>query len=1558
MGRLGLIPALALALLLLLPLSGAELISPYGNDKPMAVLKIRVTPIGTDVYNVTVTLYNASIMMGSSVEDQLPKEGTLVTQGLVLEPLPDKKIEIYAGDVSLGEGNTDIRGQFTAKMNLTELKAAPTSPFDEMGCLEVRAKLKKDPLFGSVSESAGIYCITRAQELTAATEGMLDYLNEDEDRQKICLLFFIFMGFLIAGLYAAGSSPLKLLDITTPRVPASRKKPEIQLSHHEDVAMLAKEKARRMAAEIEDSIKNQVEVLAKKIAKKEGKNWKQVRNEIEGKINAILSKYESSIKSLSNINSVDAAKIEKGKYIEMRYEIGQLLISISSNRLGTSDGTTRSLVSAWGTGPLDLSDYKALPDMMRSVVAYADAKMAVDLMTLVELRKTHSKGVVGHGALDKIAKVPLIGSPIYNVLYKTAVTTRATGDMLASPFIAIKTMRKASAARAEYEALKKERDQIAKDIKSLKERELDEESRKQIEELQKKLIGLDEEIVKTSKEASMGSLPDIIRANTDSWLYFNGLANDTALAGIHLLYSEIEGKRREELKNTLEMYEKTREKNQEAAVEVLREKVTAFEDTAAGKSAKIEAEQHALKGDYDTAAAVLLEGLYKSVEEKSDKERGRLTALSIPERFEEAVKIAREEGVSEDVIREAGTVAKPALELLDPSVAARVEANEVQYPLGTDDEISRLIYIAREIVGADPIKYDVAPTTQDEQLRRLIELDPYLRDEVREALETEGYKKAIDVYRRGLESEEGIEATHTKFVTPNRYAERIEDIGSSQKMKQFLLHEREFMTLVDVLAEKGMLPEKMTIEEFGKYSELYRDELQNIEAAKKRGDAEAALEHEKRLEEVRRLKEIEDKIRQLGEYYAREMAEIDSRANSISQEDYNARASRLQARVLKSLNNITHSDVTAEFMRIKANYEDTKSQLRQKFENDYKSGGLIERARAEFRRAAAFNRATSRAKQYNLEEDIEKLANRAEWEKFSMEENFANAIEFNSNRRTEILALNRSLGYLVGGSEEGAEQYEYDAAKGTYKTFNESKRIARERAAKAGKLIDNTEDIILGMEEQVADIYRKAFTRFFKDVAEGKYADRGFSPTVYGNYYQKRIVNGKEKEFILGLDPEIDAPTQFKRLFDKSGFKVLENELLKEIAKELQEKGIVAKDAAAGKSALEMAKNYLGFYDSLQKLDILHPGLFLPYEAALKYTWIQKADSSYMALPQKKVFYDTLSNTEKLINYAVDKEGNITPVTPSKWQRFYIELEKIGSSLIGGHLIGLMAEATFTGTVLGRHGQLTKVGGPGQAGTAEHWRLNRNPELVDPVLDAYKWRMMLSKLDENTLSEIEGDAGPKKILDDAVKAISKAKVRIEKEISALEADKKAAENRKYFDDNVREAAVASIDERIALLREDYRRLDALSKELSNSRTIEYYTKREGVEKDIVKIEELIAKLREEVGEFLMGERLTDMITMSPRYAEEYATHIDYARKDLEHFQEMAKKIATEITDACKAAKITDVLGSERLLKAIDAERDVHRKALLAINGLGARRSSLLDEIAKIENEIAGNPPPQ
>ncbi|MCX8206059.1 MAG: hypothetical protein N3H30_02405, partial [Candidatus Micrarchaeota archaeon] len=1550
MKRLAVVPIIAIAIILLLPLTGAAIISPYGNEKPLAVLKVRADYIAPDMYNATATLYNASILMGNIPGDKLPKEGTLVSEGLVLEPLPGKEVAIYAGGKEVGRGNTDIAGRFSATVNLTALGAMDGGPFDDMGCVEITAQFKGDDRFGGTSASAGVYCITKSQELTTATEGMLDYLNEDSGRQSICILFFIFLGFLIAGLYAAGSNPLRLFDITTPRVPAARRKPEIRLSKRTDEYDRQKEDLKKLKSEIDESLKKKIDLLAKEIAKKEGGKLKNIRNELWDKANSILADFEGSLKKISNIGSVDASKRERVGFIEAYYTIGQMLISESSKRLGSGDPTTKSLVSAWGTGlNLDVLNYNTLPDIMKSVVAYADAKMALDMLTLVELKAAHSKGVVGHSVWSKIANMPIIGTP----LFKTVSTVRKTTGLVKGVGSAVAGVYTSRKARLKLADAQRQREQLLKEIKTLKERELDEESRKQVEELQKRLLAKEAEMVDLAKSASGGTLPDVIKTLTESRKYAAAAASETVLAGTHMLYSEIEKKRWEQLENMREAYERNRQMDLKGAVDSLKSSAENI-GTESARRAVSEATEAISHGNYEAAASILLEGIRKGIEERLDRERGELTAKGISERFEEVVKIARQEGVSSDVIREAGTIAKPGLEIIDPGLATRVETSGVPYPAGIDNEIDRVVYVAREIIAEDPVKYGVAPTTQDEQMRRMLELDPYLTEEVRDALKNEGYEKALQIYKKGLESEERIEETHNKFVTPSRYAERIEDVAGSPEMKQFLLHEREFMTLVDTLSTKGVLPEHMTLEEFGKYSVLYKEEMREVEEARRRGDAEAVIEHQRKLDEMRALKEKEDKVRQLCEYYAREMAEIDLRGQSIQKADYEARAGRLQARVLKSLEGIVGKDVTAEFMKAKANFEDPNSQLRKKFEKDYKEGGFIERARAEFRAAAAFNRATARAKQYNFEENLEKLANRTEWETAAVDELLARAIEFNRNRRVEILALNRSLGYLVGENDAGVESYEYDPAAGTYKTFKEAKKIAAERAQKNGQLIDNTEDIILGMEEKVAEVYRGAFKRFFKNVAEGKYKDKGFSGIAYRGYWQTRMVNGKEKVFIMGLDPDTDSPTQLKRLFDKSGFKALENELINEIAAELKAKGLLREgvDDAAVKG---IAKSYLGFYDTLQKLDLIHPGLFLSYEAALSTsTWIQEAKANYMALPDKKVHYDTLGPADKLINYAVDAEGRVSGVTPSKWQRFYVELEKFGNSIIGGHQIGLMAETVFTGMLLGRHAQLTKMGGPGLAGTAEHRRLNRNAELADPLLDAYKWRVMLGKLDENSLKLVAEDIGPEKIVNGTLKAISKAKVRIRKEIDALEADKEAAAKRTYFDENVRNADLALIDSRISELKDELARLDQLSEHISKNHS--RYVSREDREKDIAKVEEFIGKVREEVGEFLMGERLADMFAMSPRYAEEAMTHIGYAQQDLKLFKEMGEKVTQEINDACKTA-ISDANALRSLTSAIDAERDVHKKALLAINSLASRMRTLETEISQIEKQVASGAPP-
>ncbi|MGC9058157.1 MAG: hypothetical protein ACP5H8_03695, partial [Candidatus Micrarchaeia archaeon] len=234
------------------------LITPYGKEKAYTVLNLNLKYVGQDKYNITAYLYNASIWITEGKEEKISGvEGSFANPSLYLTPLEGKTIKFSIG----ASCTTERDGGCTVEVDLNNINLDSTNNInlDSTGCAEVYAEFEGDEYNENSKSRTDKICKSSLISIMPAIEKTVKEVYKNEEYTNTCIVFFILIGFLIAGLYASGHDPLRLLDITTPRLPAARRKPEIHIQLSEDTL-------RRMRQEC-DNMKKQVDGIIESTAK-------------------------------------------------------------------------------------------------------------------------------------------------------------------------------------------------------------------------------------------------------------------------------------------------------------------------------------------------------------------------------------------------------------------------------------------------------------------------------------------------------------------------------------------------------------------------------------------------------------------------------------------------------------------------------------------------------------------------------------------------------------------------------------------------------------------------------------------------------------------------------------------------------------------------------------------------------------------------------------------------------------------------------------------------------------------------------------------------------------------------------------------------------------------------------------------------------------------------------------------------------------------------------------------------------------------------------------------
>ena len=1483
--------ALALVFVVLILFSAsvsAKLVSPYG-DKNITVIEMDIRQTNTTEYNITVTLYEIAQLMGSGETPQVDEiHGKIVAPATMAIPLSGKNIELSIGGVS-NTLPTDEKGQV-----FYTIDASKITP-NQDGCFEVQSKFDGDSNH-TRSESRKKICISKQLILVGPLDKTMEEIKKNEGMQNTCLLFFVIIGFLVAGLYASGKDPLRLLDITTPRLPGARKKPEIRISVSEDKTRTMRKQHMQMEQELERAIRDSVAAIAKNAySVRNAENDSERKRNYEEIYNSVMANIEDQkVEAKRRLaEEVRGQSLLRGVQIDytitynMYARIAEELVKAANNYITDKDNNIRRQIKdTWGFKGSGINRKPGSGLML--IDKYTSMRLIADQASLVDRMATGSGGT--------ISDIRRKAEATTGVGYAVKVADNLRGWVKMTVDTPLRWVGTAKAYKEYYRAEKtylKRREAIENEIIESGNIEA---SPEEIEKTTEEYKEYERTRAAWAREKEKGKqMPDIIKPPQEWVIATTSLSKEV----IHDINNRL-------LKEYYEV-KLRKAKGDKEKIKKLDEEMDKWRGELAGETRDV-VERH--EKIHERFIEKGMEGIYDNVMSE--------------ELYVEVITYSEENGYSKDDKRSGRYTLEYIMNEAEKNLTCVENENSAEFIIGASRAIER-----------DPYKFDAIVETHEQQLRRYIELDDFVRSDVLAEARKNGMNAAIRKLLRTekIENPEAIRETHARYFSddelrtkPERYRARVENI--TQEELRFLGYSEAFRAFIERMSEK-----------YG----IRKEELEQ-----KMGD----------LDNVRR-------------HYARKMSELDeSRERKIgisemSEDEYQNRAGKIRERTANSVASILESVLSEEDIEILRNTEKV-SLTPEKLYEISKDPARVESAIVEWAATSALNRATGITKRTGLKESIGDLANGAEWELTALKTTIQHAREFNSDtdKFNALRALNERL-HLVE------------------------------------KPPDNAEDLLLAMDKRWKEVMFPSLIEFFKSIKERE------GPAYYDLYIEETI-NRKKHIFIKGVDipvVEKDGKIDYSRM-SKEETQILITIVNKELP---QFRGELAKiiESNAGVD-VNTARGYISFYDDLSAYSIMHPGVYLPYDALAKYPWIVESKGEYLACPKHMPPYETMGSADTLVNagIAIDEKGErvVLPIQERRVREVSDWLSRQANAFIQGPYIGVMAEARNTTILFTRHGGYLKKGvlGAFKGDTDFTKDVTRNEELASKLVEAYKLQYILSRrkeIKEEEYEKIINDAvNPEKIVADVKNAVNGIIDRMEneelREIIGVLREKSAREGVSEGDKSLYEEWIRSIEnvrrgrnERGPLTIDEKRRIvhgviGGIEKILEGSKIEDYddfarvnsilneYIKTISTSQEIKditvsksdaisdtqesfdRISKLIRVCRARVGEYVMQENLIELLAKPDLRIEENNSELMFTRKEIQGLKKIADLVVEQIKNEIKEIQLpTD--DKERMIRELDnARKQGVEKIEAAIENLSKELRERQEEYLRIE-EISG-----
>ncbi|MEM3364538.1 MAG: hypothetical protein QXS93_03445 [Candidatus Micrarchaeia archaeon] len=1452
-------PQLSVALFMLLILTvapvSAKLVSTAGS-KNITTAEIHIEMLPEHKYNVTVIVYELTQYMASKEEiETAAASGGFVGSGAVMMPLAYAPVKLLVGNNIYAVGTTAADGKANFIVDTDPNKMT----FDSRGCTEVYALYSGDQKHLPSQSKSEIICKDSSAIITPALIEITGIIKERERLQNACMLFFVLIGFLVAGLYASGKDPLRLLDITTPRLPGARRKPEIKVSFNEDKFKTLRATQLKMVEEFDNQIKTTAKTIARNASSVRNANGiarkreeQRIYDKIIDEISGIRDAYKKRLKEQTGGLPVKSAIMVDKKLFEGMYkDIANALVKNAYEHIKEPENKVRKQINTeWGENGRQQNTIKKI----------AEARHAADLISLTQRGPT-SPVMKGLGYTGTISDIRRKAEATTGIGYAVRVVDNVRGYVNMAVQYGKYSSKYASTAVG-YKLAKNAEEKARKELRSLQEsydRESEAFARKyrglkplaqysDFEDIQKDAAGLNitvpikdyherqlkleqikqkidqqkEEVEKLSKKTAEqwekfepvyytgAQIPDIIKTDKVATMRVSALAKEVLNDINHRLFYEL----------------RQRGLMTEDEIDRFNGKLQGIPDIAKRREAIFDKFREL--GKEDLYNAVMSEKLYVEVINYDDKERGFYK---------------NDDNSGYYTLQQIAEIAEKNI-------------NSTSY------ESSALVIGAARAIAANPIKFEALVETQEQQLRRYIELDEFVKSDVIQVCVRSGMKKGIEYLMKTekIEPAARIRETHAQYIGD----EVLIELWGKRLSKK---HERFRGRLKNISEEETA---------FLIYSEAFKRVLSYVN----KKYAGGKISYSDRDINLVRLR------------YAREMAELEKRGIR-DQEERQRREDKIRNAAINGIidaskilvdqsdrDDIYNAFTTSE--QIVADPQNVKKML--------KDEALLEAAVIEWSALMALYRATGITGLTGLKQNIGDLANSAEWEQTCRKVLFERAREFNANKKHLLLRLNNELGNIVNS----------------------------ERA----KTMD-AEDLLLAIDKVANEVVYDSLMELFREVSREKGYEnfyrtemirgkehifvKGFvDPTIEETpslvtLYKKELPNMSERLMAIikdelakrGIqDPEKYAQN-YANYHDTISYKY----------PMLHPGAYPLKDALHKYAWIqEIGNNYLAC-----------PKFAPDYET-------MGAPDKMVNAGVAEIETEIVEDNRKV----KVKRKVVLPVQDTFARKAAAFLSTQANQFLTGGYIGTMAEAAATTVTYTRHGAfLKKLVQPYQGKEGFVKDVTRNEALAEKLLEAYKLRYLLEKrksLKDTELEMVLKELSPDKIKDSILAELESIRAKKEREKVPEAANMDISQVDNLINERVaamqNETDLRKFDEMDTYINElrEYRdilkcidTIKGISFVVTGAdfgkdpkKALQDLNLNIEVEKE--KLDKMIAQVKPYVGEYVMQELLNDLLVKSGSYAKEKGEELVYVTQEIEFVDRVAvDSLYTSITNEVSKA---------------------------------------------------------
>ncbi len=803
--------------------------------------------VGESTTDVTfqVHLYNVTALNTvSKISNDY--EAQMAGKGLSYSPISGADVKLYLDDSPIGSCQTGEFGNCTITVNKPSVQH--TSHVVVCGTYKAvyeGSKVGDVELYSSSSSPIQV-CVANANPISSGFANFMDKVKQSPQLKGTCVSMAILLSLLLVAMYVSGRDPFRLLDITSPRLPAARKRPHFAVPMTKDKYKKELTTYRSLAKGLEARRKKIIKGLASEASSLTGeessyyeakfrdvydRTYKQVYDKkiaLLGDLNqmpsTLASDYDTRARAAAAVAAMGAVKRE--------FETSVLnTLDVESKEQARRYAKKLKLVNSW------FNSYSKMVDDWESrrkavVIDYETSFFGRTRKGPVSEKELLSAGAPLKGIAYDIART----SSVFDEAMKPFITTGkvATAGVVNRVKVAGRSLvnkryrerrRRLKQKLEEYQRSM----QRTNDLQSL-EKLISEEGFTPTKE-QLENIGLANVVNTVGGAVDLDSIREAHRRETASFAAIKRDVDSEIESFVdefkeYVKPDDLDKKPSEKLRlidpGLAALYERVSlGRNPDIVKDGVEANLLNLQMEREIKNAHVRVISNYIKKHWDDenvrkfADSILGESV-----ESYDQWYGKLLARSVDDRFNAVLETMDTYGIGyvleggPDHFKEYFTTGD--LDVIDDEfkdIMKRFLQAGYTFQSSESSVLEGYSYFQKlsqmvDDILSHPEIYDVAVITAEDQIRRYIELSDDLAPEIIKTLESEGFEKGLmkAISVTGISSEESILTQHLKHPDSLRSESRSTDI--KREMVQYMVFYNEFNNLIDFLKDRGLLPSK------------------------------------------------------------------------------------------------------------------------------------------------------------------------------------------------------------------------------------------------------------------------------------------------------------------------------------------------------------------------------------------------------------------------------------------------------------------------------------------------------------------------------------------------------------------------------------------------------------------------------------------------------------------------------------------------------------------------------------------------------------------------------